>query len=357
MNKIYFKNVDMFRFVFAVLIVLLHMSLMGAEKLQELPNFSSFHAQFANLKYCVELFFIISGFIFTLTLKKEKSVWSFIKSKFIRLSPVIAFTVLLFLLASLFKICKFYAFDDIFSILLLNGLHIAKHSSPYAAGLGNVHPSWFVSALFWTSLLFFYFLKNWSQKLFNLLLATFIIINLRLLAYNIPCLIDTTLTRAICGMGIGYFFCCIYLNNAEKIKNLKFSVPMKIFTTLVNIGLFAYLIFGLLYATKDRLVCGDLILMFIIVFCLFIIKQDYFSKIFDNNISVFLGKISYSIFITHSLWLDIFKKYYYTPENFTSETATGLATFAMPILVCIVFGAFTYLFVEKPITKYLSRRK
>ena len=108
MEKRYFKNIDFLRFVFAVIIVTLHTIGIACSNIKTFPLIHYIRSIDKNMPVCVELFFIISGFFLIVTLKKDLSVIQFLKNKFIRLSPVIIFTVCLFLITAIFKITKFY---------------------------------------------------------------------------------------------------------------------------------------------------------------------------------------------------------------------------------------------------------
>ena len=73
-----------------------------------------------NGNMAVDLFFIISGFFFTLKLNTTKTLWQFLKKKLIRLYPVAIFIFFLGWLGhSLFGLYKLSIYD---SILILFGL-------------------------------------------------------------------------------------------------------------------------------------------------------------------------------------------------------------------------------------------
>lgn len=127
----YFKNLDIFRFVFAILIVILHIIHIAAEPLHVYKESEIFRANSLNINYVVELFFIMSGFLFYIKIDKNKSLLDFIKSKIIRLSPVLLFTIFLFGILSLFGVVKFWTMDNIFALFFLNGVCIANHPSPW----------------------------------------------------------------------------------------------------------------------------------------------------------------------------------------------------------------------------------
>lgn len=356
MEKEYFKNIDFLRFIFTITIVIYHVIGIAAAPLKFEEFYSLYRNNTVMMKYCVEFFFIISGFFLVLTFKPKQSVAEFIKSKFIRLMPPLAFTLGIFLVASFFKLVKFWPMDNIFSLLFLNGIQIVKHSSPYL-GTGNVHSSWFVSVLFWVSLLYFYIMKYFDRKIFHLLCAIIVYLGLYWKSYNLAIIIPSCCIRGLSSIALGCIIGQIYLSYREHIKNLYLNILSRILITCAELGIFGYLMFGLYFATKDRLVRTDLIFLFVVLFILFIFKKGYFSRLLENNFSVLIGSVSYSIFITHCFWLDIFKKYYFIPNIVTfSQPKSILSAIAICTFVCTVFGIFTYYLIEKPAVKYLSKK-
>ena len=157
MNKI--KNIEFLRVIGCLAIILLH-----------LFNHTRLHGLFGDIdlydKLCrmtsngqkaVDLFFMLSGFFFALKLDTTKSLLEFIKNKLIRLYPGLIFITLLCFIASLFGAIEFTLYDNILSLLCLNGTSLVN-------SLGNTGIFWYVSAMLWTFLLFYYLLKNYEKK-------------------------------------------------------------------------------------------------------------------------------------------------------------------------------------------------
>lgn len=370
-KKVHLKNLDIFRFIFACLIVACHIIGSSANFGFNYNNFKFIYYNSSHLWMCVELFFIISGFCFIYTYKAKQNWLVFFKAKIIRLWPVMIFSILLFAICSLFKLVHLYLMEDLFTLFFLNGLRLANHTTDYQ-GLGNLHPLWFVSCLIYTLIIYRYIIENYGFKLFNLILL-FIIpigiwIHIDTPAYIYKCYTGTIdLCRALYGVGIGSIIAIVFIENKEKFekikKNILTSFVNKFFINLLEIGIFSYLIFGLICSSKDRLVEGDLIFLFIVLVLLFLLKSGLLSKKLDSNISLILGKYSYAIFCTHSFWVDIFKKYYFTDAIWNiiktlpiQHPFIEILYFGFPMLISVLFGVFTYYVIEKPITKYLKQK-
>ena len=98
-----------------------------------------------------------------------------------------------------------------------------------------------------------------------------------------------------------------------------------------------------------------LIVAFVGLFMLFLGNRGYFSKLLDNNISVFLGKFAYSIFITHFLIKDLWGKVFYK-EFMDWVIVHPYANLVCLYLTIILFGVVTYYLVEKPAAKFLKEK-
>ena len=361
-KKFYFKNINLFRFIFACMIVTFHMIHMSLNNLKMNTDFKFMLENSWNLGHCVELFFVMSGFFLIITYKKDISAVQFLKNKIVRLWPIMIFTMLIFSIASLFKVLHLYLMEDIFTLLFLNGLFISKHTTPFN-GTGNMHSTWFVSSLIFSSALYTYIIKNYGYKLLNLLLFFIITIGLYSFSYRVPLVIPESIIRGLYGVGIGVLCGQIYIVYKDKIKTIQKvkSKFINVIFTLIELGIFFYLIFGLCFGQMDRLVLGDFIFLFIIIFFLFIIKIGYFSKLLNNNLSVELGKYAYAIFVTHCFWVEIFGKYWFTEKYYIyfkeliSFHPTILFAY-IPIIFSIVFGIIAYYIIEKPTIKFLKSK-
>ena len=328
---------------------------MAGINIKGFPLIHDIRAVNGNMRFCVEFFFIIAGFFLFVTFKKNLSVIQFLKNKFIRLSPVIIFTVILFAIIAIFKITKFYFIENIFSIFFLNGIEIVKHKSQYG-GYGNVHSSWYVSTLVCVSLFYFYIIKSWGMKLGNMVIFICILLGLYWLSYNVKTCMPYHFIRGSFSVGIGILLGELYIKYKNYLDLTIKGNAKKFFFTILETGIAGYLLYGII-TTKSHLQMTDLVFLFVILFLLFIKKGGYLSRLLDNNLSVKLGSYSYSIYITHCLWLEVFKKYYFTPNiaKVYPQYING-GGIVLCLTICIVFGIFTYYLVEKPCTKYLKKR-
>ena len=309
----------------------------------------------------VEFFFIISGFFLIYGFNKNLSTFDFIKKKIIRLSPLMLFFNIIYLILSLFtKSIKYDTYNNILSLLFLGNIGVTK-------AYGNLGIVWYVSVLFWVSFLYFYLLKYFERKNINLFSAISIwfsyVFMIQARGGNISHHIKTYnnifvvgLLRGLGGMGIGYFIGLIYKENKDKIENMKFNKITTFFITLLEVFLFSWSVYYLIIhkmSYKNNII---FILFFIILFILFLIKKGLFTKLLDNNLSVILGRYSYSIYITHSFILNMLRTFFWK-KYINIIIIHPLLNVVITMLLIFILSILVYHFVEKPSAEYLRRKR
>ena len=356
MQKI--KNIEFLRIIGCLAIILTHLfnKLYGAldiEIYDKLCNMT------CNGNKAVDLFFILSGFFFTYKLNLHRSCWEFVKHKLIRLYPVLIFVIILYFVFSLTGSVKFTYYDNIFTLLGLSGTGIVQK-------YGNASHFWYVSAMLWTLLFYYYLLKNYSKKNVNLFIAITILFSYSFLIYSrhgyIGVLRNTCyyfynlgMLRALGGIGIGYFIGEWYKTNIDKIKDWKPST--------IQVVLLSGLEFITLYFIINNLMLHKLkyynqfifIIAFTVIIILFLVNQGVFSRILNNNICSNLAKYSYSLYMVHPPIYSLFSGsiWKYHPEIvYTHPTLNVIFTLSLVIIA----GILTYHFIEKPATNHLTNK-
>lgn len=356
MKTVYFKNIDFLRFLFAIFIVVFHMSRIACEQVNYLPKLNDILINSHYLNCCVEFFFIISGFFLILTFRSKQTFYEYMIQKFIRLTPVILFTVLCFAVLSFFNISEFDIMDNIYALVFLNGLGIFNRVDSPFFEYGNVHVTWFVSVFVWISVLYWYLFGLLSLKAFNIVVGCMVVVCLHIYSYKLNVLIPETIIRGIFAIGLGCLLGCFYKNYINKLKQKQISIKKIFLLGLPELILFTYFIVAINVKKFFLPSATDYIFIFIFIFALFILKLGFFSRLLENDLSVLLGRYSYSIFITHCILLDLFKKYIFNKQLINNlTTAQTIATFYTTVFFCIFFGILTYYLIEKPSSKYLSK--
>lgn len=360
MQKI--KNIEILRFIFILIIALYHIPKQIFSFLKNsvlLYNTISTGSVWGCV--CVDFFFIIAGFFLFLTTDFKQDFYKFAKKKFLRLMPLMVFAILLILFLSFFTTIKFNHYGWVFAILNIQNIGITFKSTNIVGG------SWFVSALFWGMCFYFYLYKTVNIKIFNLITALIILFCFSFLVHtfwisdelqknylNEYYIFNNGLMRALSGLGIGYFLSMLYKDNVEKLKEIYLSRFQKVLFSVVEIYLLLFLVY---YTCFHKISCDNvliLIISFIILFILFICKFGYFSRFLENDVSVYLGKFTFSIYLTHMTILRVWREYIIIPHSSWVLNHYVLNLVLMYILI-ITFGILVYYLYEVPVHRYLKR--
>lgn len=359
-NKIKIQNIEFLRFWFAISIIFFHIFHAGKNNFGDIFKTDELALSLQRGSYggffAVDMFFIIAGFFLFLTLKKEVSVIDFIKKKIARLYPLVVFFSAVDIIFSIFvyKIHGYLPHREILRLLMLDNI-----------GLNVVHSgiTWYISSLFWGLLIYFYLSKIFEKKYLDFIVVIIIVFCYSFLIHAYNGYLNNAHTiswynvfnggfmRSLAGIGCGYFICEFY-------KNIKSYYPT-VLKTLFYTGLEGFLLFfvfnNLLFHKINYKENFIIILGFIGLFILFLLKRGYISRLFDNKLSVCLGKYAYSIFIVHIFIIELYKKYlWFLHRDFVN--AHIIFSIIITIVTSIIAGIIVYHFIEKPAGDYLKKK-
>lgn len=346
-----FKNIDFFRFVFSVLIVMCH-----GRKIITLPTWLS---GIPHCHVCVDFFFIIAGFLLFFKFKPNTDTWTFAKKRFLRLAPNIWLTVILLGILSIFIKGIHWNFDgNLLRILLLHCVGFSPVTGGTSMGM-----SWFISALFWTSIFYIYISKLFKKKYLNLIIWLLVMFGYAIYlqhnhfepaghTVNEYLIFNIGICRALGSMGLGYFISMAYNEGILQNVNAKGIILINVCEIFLISFLTYYLIFSGELPAKTGM---GYIVPFAILFYLMLIKKGVISKLLENNLSVLLGKYSYSIYCFHMAVLPIFKhsifKHYHTILTNHPIFAYSLYTFC-----AVIIGIALYYIFEQPVSHYFNKK-
>ncbi len=354
------KNIEFIRVFLISVIVLLHTTAYGSWSLlvnfPDIPQLKIFHNIFIQGNNSVEGFFIIAGFLLVYTLKNQ-SVKDFIKKKYIRLSPVIIFAVLMCIIASFWHAIKLRFWDDILVVLLLNnfGICLAHGTTPTL---------WFTSALFAGLLVYFLILKFFTKNIKGILLILLPIMAYGILEYfqhgsfstphkNYMYIFNVGFLRAIGGIGVGAIAAHIYKRYIDKVRKKVFNYIAILGINIAEFGLLSFVVWWLIVPHR-QLNCIYFVFAFVLLLLVFVFEKGIISKITNKDIWVKLGKYQYSIYVIHSVVGKILiNTAWLTHPDFVKNHP--YSTISVIILAILASGYFTYNFVEKPCCKYLKK--
>lgn len=351
MQKI--KNLEFLRVVFMLSVLWMHLT----ARLNSLVNsdlLNMFRINSQNGGKAVEGFFIISGFLLYITFKQEVTITEFIKKKFVRLSPVIIFTLALGFIASCFGLINFSMHSAIMTATFTNILANMNVGNWNCVGV-----TWFVSVLFWVSLLYFCIRKfTGKTTTANLIIGLLTIISYYLVLHvhngslGSPLetyfgIFNVGLLRGFGGIGLGYFLGTWFKDNYTEIQNKIVTTKGKLLYTIAEITLMLAVISELFVINSPHKYNFSIVILIFMLITLFVIRKGYLSQLLNKDWCVFLGRYTYSIYITHILFFILMEKLI----KFSGELAL-IPTILLPI----IFGVLVYHFVEVPAGKYLKKK-
>ena len=352
-KKARFDAIEPLRFLFAILICVVHCTFIGAKTiLQEDVVYSYLQNIMLHSTLVVDFFFIVSGFLLAYKWKEGRTYITFIKRRLLRVYPLMIFVMFAFMVSHFLFKTPFYFSDNIASLLFLPGIGVNNTGGAYF-GLGNNHPSWFVAALLvGESLFFFIYSLLWNKKrVLHLVLFVLIIYSLRAVYLWQDYLgINLGLWRSILGMSLGYVV-AIFVNRYQlstASASLKHHrVVVTTIESLLLLSLLKEIIFHTGVATNIIL----LIINFAILLMFLCLNKGAVSQFLSMDNLSFFGKYAFSIYITHALILEICLKLFY-------PNVSGAPIFmilVIPVLMSIIFGIMAFYLIEKPLYESLKK--
>ncbi|MDX9960458.1 MAG: acyltransferase [Aliarcobacter sp.] len=317
------EALDSLRGIAALLVVIYHYSTRYYQIYSQ-SNHINFTLEFGKLG--VNMFFVISGFVIFMSLLKVEKPLDFIVTRFIRLYPIFWIAVIFTFLATHVFTLENRSVE--FKDMIVNLTMIPSiFNTPYVDGV------------YWTLLyelkfyilIFTIYLLGFLNRI-NLLsiLALFIIILFRLTNFE-SFFIFKILNFILIFEYLPYFISGImFFKIYENIHN-KFTIIILIISFIIN----------LFNSELDTL--WFIILLYILFTLLSFHKLNWIA----NNFLVYLGTISYSLYLIHQNIGYIILNYLF------SENVHPLYSFLLAILISILISSILTYFIEKPIIKYL----
>jgi len=351
MHKSYLEQLDVFRAVAALSVCAVHFS-----------YDSIFHVYFKQALF-VQFFFTLSGFVIYLNYHDHEfnifKIKNFMIKRFLRLYPLHLFFLIIFSSIELIK--YFLAINYGFSFnrepFLLNDfsnffLHLffLQH---YADKYSFNGPAWSISVemfLYFSFAILFFINKKYFFTIAIIFTILFFILLNHFYGAGYS---HEAFFSGFYSFSLGCIFCKIYLKNKKLFKSKLYNVFYFILLILFFAELFVYKI---LFKLNYHFIYSILFGLIIYLSC-FLNKNFLIYKLFFNNWFIYLGKISYSIYLGHLLvfyLLNNFLKYFiYSSENISNTKSVlklnvveaNLYSLAAYILT-IILASFTYRYIE-----------
>mgnify|MGYP006078778533 CR=1 FL=1 len=354
LEKTYFPNLNGIRFIAAFFVFIHHLE--QFKYLYKIDNFSNDYP-FIKLigKLGVVLFFVLSGFLITYLLLAEEKLNSQINIKkfyirrILRIWPLY-FLILfsgLFIIPNLnFIVTPFFNQDifnnDPFKIILIFIFFLPNLAYAIFGLIPYVSHTWSIGTEEQFYLIWPVLLKFTKNKLRIIVLVIIFYLTFKFLLYTNfldfisfkNLILQFWLTFNIDCMAIGGLFSYLVFKKSKLLRYLmnKFSF----YITLISLCFFLYFRLDFLFFHYE---------VYAILFGIIILNlssNNSFSRILENNIFNFLGKISFGIYMYHPfaiiLTINIFIYF-----NFINN----LAILFLSLVITLVLSGFSFFYFEK----------
>jgi len=362
-KKTQLNNVTSLRGIAAIFIVIHNYSIY---LISDINQFTSTFTPFISKNYIwVDFFFILSGFILAYIYidkfknnVEKKQYLKYLAARFARIYPLHIFILLSLFFLELISVVYFQF------ISTNGGSHAPFTSSEsiptffvnlfmlqtFINGTYWNQPAWSISAewfvyIFLPFLLPIIYRLKWSGKSSLIIINVLILFLIERVFGTLDLTPTISLSRCVCEATVGIILFDIYKNNY-----LQKILSRNIATNLLFTASFITLFFEISH------------LVTIAIFTLLILSAAYNqnSSILSSKFLIFLGTISYSIYMTHWLIQSVLQKFskLYTGNEFTTNFSLALSPVVLMICIIIVIitSAVTYKIIENPFRLWIKSK-
>ena len=268
---------------------------------------------------CVELFFIISGFMLVYNYKEDESIKEFIRKKFICFFPYLFF-------GDILALCLFQHIDisALFAgVFMYADTGLYNKFSVYA-------PSWYLISLFWGLIFYLSMMKVLSKSVCSVVIGIVAFVCWSAMANmgfilsineHLP-LLTNGQVRALSCISIGYFIGINY-------KSVKECKPI-IFYTLAEVCLLLGLS-TVLFVTEYKLPIYLIVILFIFLFWSFLHQKGYISYLLEKINWAPFARYMLPIFMTHWV-ITMLQQYGRLWTDYSSWVRLALCLFCATLL-------------------------
>ena len=309
----------------------------------------------------VDFFFVLSGFVIALNythkIKDRESLWQFLVKRVIRLTPLLFFTVLLYLALEFVSNTYFAHFMDStmsydeMTMRTLDSLLYMNSTPLLGTTLGMNAPSWSISAEMIAYISFgigVLLTRGKPTWLFALVLTGGVVFCLFQNGYLFTG--DFGFVRGLLGFLSGYMvFRC---------KDISLRVHKMSEWTLLPILLLIF--YGLDVYKEDPFVelyaLAVIPLFFAGSIWLLLRTEGIISRLMRHTVFAFLGRISYSVYLTHALFVYTVPRFFFNVLRVEQTNTNLLVVMLITVGAAILFSTWTQKYIEVGIGQFLRKR-
>lgn len=355
-------KLDGLRGVFSLMIVLYHY-------LNYMPEYLRAHFFVRGSYVFVDFFFVLSGFVISYNyhqLSDAKGFFVYIKKRFVRLYPLLFYTTTVYLAYLLFVnvgIKKYFpslghlvsgtgtAHIPELLYQYMDTLFMTNATPLFGSTRGINDPSWSISAEMISYLAFGLISLTSVHKKRIWWLVTVTVLGILFCVYQgfYFYMEDFGFVRGLIAFNIGYlvWFCS---RRPQYIPDYaEWAIP--IFITVI-----LYYLHQL--TGKEQQMFGLVTVpgFFGLSIWLLINTNGFWSRLLSTKPFIFLGNISYSLYLNHMLLVLTLPKLIFRGLGLEPTAINKLGVLILVIAICLIYSAVTYKFIEKRLGNYLRKR-
>lgn len=361
-STMYFENLDGLRFICFLSVFLFHSFHTNYDFIKNEPIYSFIKfGIFGNGNLGVNFFFVLSGFLITYLLFKEKEefgkidIIKFWVRRILRIWPLFFFCVFFgFIIFPLFKILfgqqPLETADPLYYLFFINNFDIIQKGLPDASVLGAL---WSIAVeeqfyFFWPL-----FLAIFGFRYYPFVFAFIIIVSLFFrIVFRDPILYEYHTLSCMGDMAVGAFGAYMIRNSSLRI--LIFNLRRELIITLYLMVLSFFFLrselneLGIIFQIVERIAIA-------IIFLFVILEQNYsknsFFKIGNFKFIRRLGIMAYGLYCFHFIGILITTNTTRILHINDSLWVVLIGETVVALLVTIVLAYFSYTYFEKPFLK------
>jgi len=302
---------------------------------------STFHLAYVG----VDIFFVMSGFLITRILLKEKisNNFSFIRfytKRALRLFPIY------YLLAIIIGVL--YSWEGIWAVLM----YVSNYYFAYNLSPNPLRHTWSLAVeeqfyLIWPVILYFFNIKK-SRIIIGFLFPLIAIFAAFYAFYQLEYkLFENLLYRGtiyrVFSLSLGSFLAF------NEVKNLKRSKKIISFIVLIVLLLLFLFKAGMIPMLILKMILAALLSLIILIIVLKLEnKNNFINFLFSGKLIRFIGMISYGLYLYHFPVIFFIEKY-------DKKGYLSIMEFGLLLLICFALPVISYYSIEKPILNYKQK--
>ncbi len=357
------EKLDSLRGIFSIMVVLHHFDQAF------LPDWFYQNFLIREANFFVDFFFVLSGYIIARKysgIKTKSDLSSYFKKRLIRLLPLLYYTTTVYLIFQLtFNIFFPYLLGTQESVSTLLFAYLdtmtflnssTVFNSLYSTNVGNMgmnFPSWSISAefiiyIFFGCVVYFSFQHKWNR---NQLFVFVLIAAISFCAINgqFNFTDDFGYVRGIISFILGYFV-WNFTNNKLKWKpNISMAAPPLIIASL-------YFLHQQSGYTHQMMALAIIPLLFAISILLIVQSDGILTSILTLKPFVFLGRLSYSIYLNQILVITIVPHFLFQIFELPPTVFIQIVILVCSIVILILYSFLTNQLIETQFSKWLKAK-